>query len=126
MVSTIPETLNVRQVGLDSYPCRALYNIDFNRFKMSDRIRKKALLAGEEMPTDAKVQGMVKEAIDSLKNRILFKISLERDLEDKEGLSIAAIVDIEGNDVIDGNLEIHIQSLGTDEKYWLDSGAFDF
>ena len=126
MVSTIPETLNVRQVGLDSYPCRALYNIDFNRFKMSDRIRKKALLAGEEMPTDAKVQGMVKDAIDSLKKRMPFKISIERDLEDKESLSIAAIVDIEGNDVIDGNLEIHIQSLGTDEKYWLDSGAFDF
>ena len=29
-------------------------------------------------------------------------------------------------DVMDGNLEIHIQSLGVDEQYWLDSGAFDF
>jgi len=27
---------------------------------------------------------------------------------------------------MDGNLEIHIQSLGVDEQYWLDSGAFDF
>lgn len=125
MVSTIPETLNVRQIGLDTYPCRALYSIDFNRFKMGERI-KKALLAGEEMPTDAKVQSIVKETIDSMKKRMPFKISIERDIEDKENLSIAEIVDNEGNDVIDGNLEIHIQSLGTDEQYWLDSGAFDF
>ena len=34
--------------------------------------------------------------------------------------------DNEGNDVIDGNLEIHIQSLGVEDQYWLDSGAFDF
>ena len=126
MVSTIPETLNVRQIGLDSYPCRALYNIDFNRYKMSDRIRKKALLNGEDIPTDAKVSGLVRENIDALKKRMPFKISIERDVDDKENLSISAIVDNEGNDVIDGNLEIHIQSLGVEDQYWLDSGAFDF
>ena len=126
MVSTIPETLNVRQIGLDSYPCRALYDIDFNRYKMSDRIRKKALLNGEDIPTDAKVSGLVRENIDALKRRMPFKISIERDVDDKENLSISAIVDNEGNDVIDGNLEIHIQSLGVEDQYWLDSGAFDF
>ena len=36
------------------------------------------------------------------------------------------ITDKNGNDIMDGNLEIHIQSLGVDEQYWLDSGAFDF
>ena len=126
MVSTIPETLNVRQIGLDSYPCRALYNIDFNRFKIGDRIRKKALLNNEEIPTDAKVLGMVKENIDSLKHRMPFKITIERDVDDKENLTISSIVDNAGNDVVDTNLEIHIQSLGAEDLYWLDSGAFDF
>ena len=126
MVSTIPETLNVRQIGLDSYPCRALYNIDFNRYKMGDRIRKKALLNNEEIPTDAKVLGLVKENIDSLKRRMPFKMTIERDVDDKENLTISSIVDNAGNDVIDGNLEIHIQSLGVEDQYWLDSGAFDF
>lgn len=126
MVSSIPETLNVRQIGLDSYPCRALYNIDFNRFKIGDRIKKKAMLSGAEIPTDAKIQGLVKEAIDTLKKRMPFKISIERDVDDKENLSISAITDCEGNDVVDGNLEIHIQSLGTGDEYWLDSGAFVF
>ena len=125
-VSSIPETLNVRQIGMDSYPCRALYSIDFNRHKMADKIRKKAILSDEGCPTDAKVMGLVNEAIDTLKKRMPFKITIERDAEDKENLTISSIADKDGNDVMDGNLEIHIQSLGVDEQYWLDSGAFDF
>lgn len=126
MVSSIPEVLNVRQVGIDSYPSRALYSIDFNRYKMGDKIRKRAILEGEECPTDAKVSGRVKEYIDTLKKRMPFKMTIERDVEDNEKLSIVAIVDKNGNDVMDGNLEIHIQSLGVNGQYWLDSGEFDF
>lgn len=55
-----------------------------------------------------------------------FKITIERDAEDKENLEIVSIVDRNGEDILDSNLEIHIQSLGVDEQYWLDSGAFDF
>ena len=126
MVSSVPETLNVRQIGIDSYPCRALYSIDFNRHKMADKIRKRAILEGNECPTDAKVMALVKDSVDALKKRMPFKMTIERDVEDKENLSISAITDKDGNDVMDGNLEIHIQSLGVDEQYWLDSGEFDF
>lgn len=126
MVSSVPEILNVRQIGMDSYPCRALYSIDFNRHKMADKIRKRAILEGYEYPTDTKVMALVKDTIDVLKKRMPFKITIERDVDDKENLSISAISDKEGNDIMDGNLEIHIQSLGVDEQYWLDSGEFDF
>lgn len=126
MVSSVPEILNVRQIGMDSYPCRALYSIDFNRHKMADKIRKRAILEGYECPTDTKVMALVKDTINVLKKRMPFKITIERDADDKENLSISAISDKEGNDVMDGNLEIHIQSLGVDEQYWLDSGEFDF
>lgn len=125
-LSCIPATLNVRQIGMDSYPCRALYSIDFNRYKIADRIRKKAILEGGDFPTDANVMGLVNEVTDTLKKRMPFKVRIERDIEDKENLLITSIVDKDGNDVVDGNLEIHIQSLGVDEQYWLDSGAFDF
>lgn len=125
-VSSIPETLNVRQIGMDTYPCRALYSIDFNRYKMADKIRRKAILNNEDCPTDAKVLGLVNETIDSLKKRMPFKITIERDFEDKEKLTISGIVDKNDNDIMDGNLEINIQSLGVDEQYWLDSGAFVF
>jgi len=126
MVSCIPETLKVRQIGMDSYPCRALYSIDFNRHKIADKIIKQSLKNNEDFPSDAKVMGLVKESIDVLKKRMPFKITIERDAEDKENLSVTSILDKNGNDVMDGNIEIHIQSLGVDEKYWLDSGAFDF
>lgn len=126
MVSSVPETLKVRQIGMDSYPCRALYSIDFNRHKMADKIRKRAILEGRECPTDAKVMALVKDSIDALKKRMPFKMTIERDVEDKEKLSISAITDKNGNDIMDGNLEIHIQSLGVNEQYWLDSGEFDF
>ncbi len=125
-VSTIPTTLNVRQIGLDSYPCRALYSIDFNHFKIGERIKRKAIELGQDIPTDAQVQSKIKDAIDALKKRMPFTVTIDRDADDKENLSISAIVDKNGNDVTDGNIEIHIQSLGAEEQYWLDSGAFDF
>lgn len=126
LVSSFPQVLKVRQIGMDSYPCRSLYTIDFNRGKIGDRIRKRAFLGNGTCLTDATVTGLVNEAVDTLKRKMPFKISIERDVDDKEDLSIVAITDKEGNDVVDSNLEIHIQSLGVDEKYWLDSGAFDF
>ncbi len=125
-VSRIPTYLNVRQIGLDTYPCRTLYTIDFNRHKIADRIRKKALLNDGITLTDAKVQSLVNVQIDQLKKRMPFKLTIDRDVDDKESLTISSILDKEEKDVTDGNVEIHIQSLGANEKYWLDSGAFNF
>lgn len=126
MVSCLPTHLNVRQLELDSYPCRALYSIDFNRHKMADSIKRKALLSGGTSLSDAKVLSLVNEQIGALRKRMPFKLTIERDPDDKENLSIVAIVDRDGVDVNDGNVEIHIQSLGADDKYWLDSGEFNF
>jgi len=127
IISNVPTTLQVRQIKIDTYPTRDLYSIDFNRHKMADRIRRKATLSDDGVPTDAKIVEMVKVEISELKKKKPFKITIERrDPDDKENISIAAIVDKNGNDVIDTNLEIHIQSLGVNERYWLDTGAFDF
>jgi len=125
-ISRIPVHLNVRQIGMDTYPCRALYTIDFNTHKIADRIRRKSLINNGETLTDAKVQSLVKEQLDTLRKRMPFKLTIDRDVDDKENLSISSILDKEDKEVLDGNIEIHIQSLGANEKYWLDSGAFDF
>ena len=127
VVSRIPAFLNVRQLGLDSYPCRSLYAIDFNRHKMGDNIRRRALADGLPVPTDSKIVAMVNEQVDALKRRMPFTIAIERDPDDKEMLSIVSIVDKEGKEVNERkNIEINIQSLGANEKYWLDSGEFYF
>lgn len=124
-VSALPEHLNVRQIELDTYPSRALYTIDFNRYKIADRIRKKAFL-NSNMLSEPQVQAIVREQIDTLKRRMPFKLTISRDMDNKETLNIESIIDRDNNEVIDSNLEIHIQSLGVDDKYWLDSGAFNF
>lgn len=125
-VSNIPTYLNVRQIGMDTYPCRTLYTIDFNRHKIADRIRRKSILNEGATLNDAKVQNLVKDQIDQLKQRMPFRITINKDMDDKELLTITSIRDREDKDVVDGSVEIHIQSLGANEKYWLDSGAFNF
>lgn len=124
MVSSLPTTLNVRQIGIDSYPSRRLYVIDFNRYKMMKGLKEKALQTGELL-NDAQVAARVNEMVDALKVRMPYRLEIERDADDKEQLLITAITDKEGNDVADSRVEINIQSLGADEKYWLDTGAFD-
>lgn len=124
-VSKIPDILNVRQFGLATYPSRALYSIDFNYMKLVNRIRNKALDKGEN-PSDAAVQSMANEEIEAYKKRMPFKITIDRDLDDKENLFISGIEDKNGVELSDSTIEIHIQSLGVDDQYWLDSGAFDF
>ena len=124
-LSRIPENLYVRQFGLLSYPSRALYSIDFNYMKIFNKVRYDAISEGKNL-TDAAVQAITNDRIDALRKRMPFKICVERDSEDKENLQITSVEDKNGTELPDNTVEIHIQSLGADEQYWLDSGAFDF
>lgn len=124
MISSIPTRLNVRQIGLDSYPSRRLYTIDFNRFKIADKIRRKSVADGE-MLTDAQVNAKVKEQVEALRLKMPYNLSIERDQDDKELIRIVTITDKDGNDIKDNNIEISLRSLNSDENYWLDTGSFE-
>lgn len=126
IMTSLPMTLSVRQIGMESYPSRTLYSIDFNRHRIADRIRKAAYFNGDGPLSAGKVDALVKDAVDKMRTRMPFKASIERDNVDKEKLEITSIVDKNGNDIADSNIEIHIQSLGANEQYWLDTGEFDF
>ena len=93
--------------------------------KIFNKVRNDANDKGENL-TDAAVQAITNDKIDALKKRMPFKISVERDSEDKEKLLITSVEDKNGEELPDNTIEIHIQSLGADEQYWLDSGAFEF
>lgn len=125
-VSALPSNLKVRQIGIDTYPGRDLYTIDFNRYKIEDRMKLKAVQETGRPISDAEATIRANEFIDQLRKRMPFRITLVRDVEDKEQLSIASVIDRHGEDISDSNIEIYIQSLGADEQYWLDSGAFNF
>lgn len=124
MVSSLPTRLTVRQIGISSYPSRELYVINFNRFKIAERIRLQAIK--DSLPiSDAQVSAKVKEITDGLRLRMPFYLTIERDEDNKEKLTISSIRDKDDNDISDNNIEINIQSLGAESRYWLDTGAFE-
>ena len=125
IINRLPDTLVVRQFGLASYPSRILYSIDFNYMKMFNKLKNKALDCGDN-PSDITIQALTNDEIDAFKNRMPFKITIDRDVEDKEHLYISSIEDRNGAEISDSYIEINIQSLGVDEQYWLDSGIFNF
>jgi hypothetical protein len=83
-------------------------------------------LGNGKYPSDAAIQSMANEEVENFKKRMPFKITIERDPDDKESLAITTIVDRNGVEMSDSSIEIHIQSLGVDDQYWLDSGVFEF
>lgn len=125
VVNELPSYLRIRQLGLDSYPSRILYAIDFNSCKLRENIREKARAKGENM-TDGEVLAALNEKIDTFKLKMPFTISLERDSEDIEKLSVESVEDSNGNEFSRDYFEVDIQSLGINYNYWLDTGSFDF
>ena len=125
-VNKLPSFLNVKQLGINNYPARSLYSIDFNRQKIANRIQQNLIARGEGPVSDTQIQQLVNDEIDQLRKRAPFKITLNKDIEDNETLTIEAITDKNDNDLSGNSIEVHIQSLGAEEKYWLDDGAFEF
>lgn len=125
-VSKMPAFLNVKQLGIEIYPSRSLYTIDFNRQKIATRIQQNMIAQGKGPVSDTRLQQLVNDEVDQLRRRAPFNITLSRDVEDNETLTIDAITDRDDSDLSGSNIEVHIQSLGAEEKYWLDDGAFDF
>lgn len=123
-VNKLPEYLSVRQLGLDFYPERALFTIDFDRNKLASSIRKNAV---DQDYTDSWVQAEVEDKVNQLKKRMPFTVSLTRENEQWEDLTIDQVLDKNGETIADTPLDISIQSLGVGEqRYWLDSGIFEF
>lgn len=123
-VSSLPAKLRVRQLGIDSYPSRTLYVIDFNYYKISEQIRKKTHEAGETI-TDQEVTARTKEEVNDLRRGLPFNLTVEQDADNREKLTITAITDKYGRDINNGRVEVNIQSLGVDDLYWLDTGIFE-
>ena len=111
-ITAMPTVLRIRQIGKESYLSRPLYTIDFDKARLATKAEQ------QEMPLN--------KMIEILKARMPFTLTLEREPDDKETLSITSVLDKSGNELPGGLVEIHIQSLGADEKYWLDSGIFSF
>lgn len=124
-VKQLPVSLKIRQENFDSYMSRPLYVVDYDFIRICKRIRHQMENINPNMPEEALIN-LTNEEINRLKRLLPYRIVLSRESDNKEDIKIEQILDNSGNEINLQNIRINIQSLGTSECYWLDSGIFDF
>ena len=121
-VNALPFRIGTRQKDIPSYPSRPFYTIDFNEYKIEDRVRGRY--------DDDVDDNTISEAIKNEKKKIVrgfpLKLRLTRDFAaDKEQVLIDSIEDVQGNSVNRNFITIQVQSMSEVENFWLDSGIFN-
>lgn len=120
-VSSLPFRIGVRQLDIPAYPSRPFYTLDFNEYKLEDRVKGRL---ENENDVNAVQHGVDAEKAKIRQNMPL-KVTIERDMnEDIELLSIEEIVDREGNPIDRNFFSLQVQSMSEVENFWLDSGIF--
>ena len=123
-VNSLPFRIGVRQLDIPAYPSRPFYTLDFNDYKLEDRV-KGGLDEDKEDDVQA-VQSGVADRKAKIRRNMPLKVTIERDMEDIELLRIEEIADKEGNTstVSKNFLSLQVQSMSEVENFWLDSGIF--
>jgi hypothetical protein len=120
-VSSLPFRIGVRQLNIPAYPSRPFYTLDFDDYKLEDRIKGRL--------EDENDRNAVQSSMNAEKQKIRCKmplyVTIERDKnEDIEQLHIEEITDREGNSVSKNFFSLQVQSISEVENFWLDSGIF--
>ena len=120
-ITSLPFRIGVRQLNVAAYPSRPFYTVDFNDYKIEDRIRGRF----DENVDINTVQQEINREKDKIRNAMPLKITIERDInEDIEVLKLEEIIDKEGNSMNKNFIILQVQSMSEIENFWLDSGLF--
>lgn len=121
-VSFLPFRLGVRQIDISAYPSRPFYLLDFNDFKIEDRVLGR--FDEDNPPTNQIQQEILKEKEKILRGMPL-KVTISRDInEDIEKLTLEEVTDKNGNTMNKNFFNLQVQSMSEVENFWLDSGIF--
>ena len=121
-VNSLPYRIGTRQRDIPSYPSRPFYIIDFNDYKIEDRVRGRY--------DDDIDENTIAAGIRNEKQKIMrgfpLKVRLARDYSaDKEQITVDSIDDAQGNSVNRNFVNMQVQSMSEVDNYWLDSGIFN-
>jgi hypothetical protein len=120
-VSYLPYRIGVRQIDLQAYPSRPFYMLDFNKYKLEDRIKG---AIDNENDINAVQRGIDSKKTEILRNMPL-KVTIERDINDDiELLRILEVVDRNGHEINKNFFSLQVQSMSEVDNFWLDSGIF--
>ena len=121
-VNSLPFRIGTRQRDIPSYPSRPFYMIDFNDYKIEDRVRGRF--------DDDVDDNTVAMAMEEEKKKILrgfpLEVNLSRDyVVDKEQITVDSIKDANGASVNRNFINMQVQSMTEVDNFWLDSGIFN-
>ena len=120
-ITSFPFRIGVRQINVAAYPSRPFYTLDYNEYKIEDRVRGR-FDDGVDMNT---IQHEINREKDKIRNAMPLKVTICRDInEDIEMLKMEEILDKEGNSVNKNFISLQVQSMSEIENFWLDSGVF--
>jgi len=120
-VSSLPFRIGVRQLDIPAYPSRPFYTLDFNDYKLEDRVKGRL---EDESDVNA-VQNSVDAEKAKIRQNMPIKVTIERDInEDIELLRIEEVFDRGGNPLNRNFFSLQVQSISEVENFWLDSGIF--
>jgi hypothetical protein len=120
-ITSLPFRIGVRQLNVSAYPSRPFYILEYNEYKIEDRVRGRF----DEMVDINTVQQEINREKDKIRSAMPLKITIERDInEDIEVLKLEEITDKDGNSVNKNFIILQVQSMSEIENFWLDSGLF--
>jgi hypothetical protein len=108
-VSSLPFRIGVRQLDIPAYPSRPFYTIDFNDFKIEDRVLGRF---NEDHPPINQVQQEIQNEKDKIRKGMPLKVSISRDInEDIEKLTLEEVTDKDGNTMNKNFFNLQVQSM---------------
>ena len=121
-VSSLPFRIGVRQLDIPAYPSRPFYTLDYNDFKIEDRVLG---LFDVNNPPINKVHHEIQNEKDKIRRGMPLNVTISRDMnEDIEKLTLVEVTDKNGNTLNKNFFNLQVQSMSEVENFWLDSGIF--
>ncbi|MCL2650062.1 MAG: virulence factor SrfB [Candidatus Azobacteroides sp.] len=120
-VPSLPFRIGVRQLDIEAYPSRPFYTLDYNDYKIEDRVRGRL----DDEPSQNEVEQGIRAEKEKIRRGIPLKITIDRNPnEDIEKLNLVEITDKDGNVLSTKFFNLQVQSMSEVENFWLDSGIF--
>ncbi|NLO69358.1 MAG: hypothetical protein GX102_00060 [Porphyromonadaceae bacterium] len=121
-VSSLPFRIGVRQLDIPAYPSRPFYTLDFNDYKIEDRVLGRF---EEDEPPRTAIQQEIQKEKDKIRRGMPLEVTLSRDINDDiEKLKLEEVLDKDGNTLNKNFFNLQVQSMSEVENFWLDSGIF--
>ena len=116
----LPYRIICQQVESKYYPCRDFYMLDFDEYAIENAIKTKV-----PNISDTDLSSRVNDEIQKIKSKYPLTIEITRDFnQDKETLILEDVMNCDGDSLPLRYFSFQINSLGENDDFWMDSGAF--